>query len=129
MSSGARILLATLVALGCAADAAARPEKVRPDHSYYSDDETATGLVHDLVGEMNYEEVYQFYRYYEAVYDEEERVVRFVEYVRGDVVRVERYTYGPDGSLLERVVDRPGQPPEVTIPDRSSTTAPGEPTP
>ena len=124
MSSWVVILSATFAVLGSATDATARPENIRPDHSYYSDEAAATGLVRDLVGEMNYEEVYQFYRYYEAVYDANERVVRFVEYVRGDVARVEKYTYGPDGGLVERVVERPGQPPEVTRPDPSSTAAP-----
>ena len=123
------ILAAILAALGLAANAAARPEKVRPGHSYYSDDVTTAGLVRDLVGELNYEEVYQFYRYYEAVYDEAERVVRFVEYLRGDVARVETYSYGPDGGLVERVVERPGQPPEVTRPGPSGPTDASEPTP
>jgi hypothetical protein len=33
------------------------------------------GLVRDIGAERNYEEVYQRYRYYEAVYGESERVV------------------------------------------------------
>jgi hypothetical protein len=125
MSTRTARLIALLAALTCTADAAARPERVRPGHSYYSDDDAAVGLVRDLAGEMNYEEVYQFYRYYEAVYDASERVVRFVEYVRGDVVRVEKYSYGPDGKLLERIVERPGEPPEVTVPGSSAAEVPG----
>jgi hypothetical protein len=114
--------LAALAVFVFAAQAAARPENVRPGHSYYSDSDSAVGLVRDIVGEKNFEEVYQLYSYYEAIYDAEERVVRFVEYVRGDVAQVERYTYGPDGSLVERVLERPGEPPEVTLPGPPNPT-------
>lgn len=123
MVSRSTILLATLIALAWSAGAGARPENVRAGHSYYSDGEFAAGLVRDIVGEKNYEEVYQSYRYYEAVYDEDERVVRFVEYVRGDAVRTETYAYGPDGRLVERVVERPGQSSEVTAPESSREPA------
>jgi hypothetical protein len=64
--------------------------------------------------EKNYEEVYQAYRYYEAVYDAAERVVIFREYRRGEAIRTEEYRYGPDGALLERWVRQPGQPVEKT---------------
>lgn len=126
MTPRVKFVAAVVMAATLAADASARPEKVRAGHSYYSDSEITTDLIRDLVGEKNYEEVYQNYRYYEAVYDAEERVIRFVEYVRGDVVGTETYTYGPDGALVERVVKRPGEPAEVTSPDLPLAT-PGEP--
>ena len=102
--------LALLVPLA----AAARPEKVRPGHTYYSDGYVLEGLVRDIAAEKNYEEVYQFYRYYEAVYDEAERVVTFREYVRGELILTEAYRYNSEGVLLERTVKRPGKPDEVT---------------
>ena len=92
---------------------AARPEKIRPGHAYYSDDYQVEGSVHDIVGEKNYEEVYQSYTYYEVVYDTAGRVVIFKEYKRGKVIRTEEYLYGPDGKLHERVLKRPGQPVEI----------------
>jgi hypothetical protein len=69
--------------------------------------------VRDIAAEKNYEEVYQFYSYYEAIYDANERVVVFKEYKRGDVIREDRYRYGSDGSLVERSVALPGKPVEV----------------
>jgi hypothetical protein len=127
LSSRSIITLATLIAFGWGAEAGARPEKIRAGNSYYSNSELATGLIRDIDGEKNYEEVYQSYRYYEAVYDENARVVRFVEYVRGAATRTETYRYGLDGRLVERVIERPGQPSEVTIPDATSDEAPADP--
>ena len=108
--------LALCVVIAPAQDAGARPEKIRAGHSYYSDDYVEAGLVRDIAEEKNYEEVYQFYGFYEAIYDAADRVVTFREYKRGDPVRTEEYRYAPDGSLEERIVKRPGKPDEVTRP-------------
>jgi hypothetical protein len=108
--------LALCVVFAPAHDARARPETIRAGHSYYSDDYVEAGLVRDIAEEKNYEEVYQFYGFYEAIYDEAGRVVTFREYKRGDPVRTEEYRYAPDGSLLERAVRRPGEPDEITRP-------------
>jgi len=97
-----------------AAPADARPEKIKPGMSYYSDDFVVAGLVHDLAAEKNYEEVYQFYSYYEVIYDAQERVTIFKEYKRGELIRTEEYRYQPSGDLLERRTLRPGKPVEVT---------------
>ena len=108
----------TLVALTLlSVQAEARPEKVRPGMSYYSDEYLEQGLVRDIVAEMNYEEVYQFYTYYEVIYDDAGRPVVFIEYKRGDELRRDEYTYGPDGKLRTRTVKRPGEPPETTTAD------------
>jgi len=116
----ALVALAVLLAVG---SAAARPEKIRPGHSYYSDGTRVEGLVRDIGEEKNYEEVYQRYRYYEAVYDEAGRVVLFKEYERGEVTRTDEYRYGPEGALLERVVRKAGEPPETTTVDRAERDA------
>ena len=116
----ALVALAVLFAVGVAA---ARPEKIRPGHSYYSDGTRVEGLVRDIGEEKNYEEVYQRYRYYEAVYDEAGRVVLFKEYERGEVIRTDEYRYGPEGALLERVVRKAGEPPETTTVDRAERDA------
>ena len=109
-------LLALCVVVATAPRGDARPEKIRAGHSYYSDDHVEEGLVRDIAEEKNYEEVYQFYGYYEAIYDDAGRVVTFREYQRGDPVRTEQYRYAPDGTLLERIVKRPGRPDEITRP-------------
>jgi len=83
-------------------DAGARPEKVKAGVPYYSDDFVEHEGIRDLSEEKNFEEVYQFYRYYEAIYDEAGRVTVFVEYVRGEMRKHEEYRYGPDGKLAER---------------------------
>ncbi|MCP5058701.1 MAG: hypothetical protein GY937_18525 [bacterium] len=80
-----------LLALLVSSAAVAGPEDVRPGQPYYSDDFVIEGLVRDIAAEKNYEEVYQFFRYYEAVYDEAKRVVTFREYVRGELALTEEY--------------------------------------
>jgi hypothetical protein len=89
--------------------ASARPERIRPGVSYYSDELIETGPVRDIGTERNYEEVFKLYRYYEVLYDESERVVRCLEYKRGEVIREDTYRYAPDGSLLEHVSDPPSE--------------------
>ena len=111
---GGSLLLPCLLGVLVPVGAGARPERIRPGHSYYSDASLEVGLVRDIGAEKNYEEVYQAYRYYEAVYDAAERVVIFREYRRGEAIRTEEYRYGPDGALLERWVRQPGQPVEKT---------------
>jgi hypothetical protein len=105
-------VLLTLAFLPTTADA--RPEKIRPGMPYYSDDYVEAKGVRDIGAEKNYEEVYQNYTYYEAIYDDDERVVTFIEYERGDEIHREAYMYGPDGTLLTRSLKLPGAPPKVT---------------
>jgi hypothetical protein len=95
--------------------AEARPERIRAGHSYYSDDFSVEGVVRDLADEKNYEEVYQSYRYYEAVYDDRDRVVTFKQVERGEVVREDRYRYDGDAVVpIEHIVETPGRPSEST---------------
>jgi hypothetical protein len=114
-----RVLAFVLLLNGCmsllgVASADARPERIKPGVSYYSDDFVVAGLVRDLATDKNYEEVYQHYSYYEAIYDAQERVETFKEYKRGELIHTEEYGYGPSGDLLERRILRPGMPVEVT---------------
>jgi len=104
------VLLAGIGLLaGLAAPAGARPERIRAGLTYYSDTAVTGGegdaAVRDLGEEKNYEEVYQLYRYFEAVYDEKGRVVRFREYLRGEVARSEFYVWSEDGRLLDRSIE------------------------
>jgi hypothetical protein len=109
-------LLVCLFSAALSISASARPERIRAGYSYYSDGYSVQGAIYDLAEEKNYEEVYQSYRYYEARYDEAGRVVRFVEYVRGEMARTEEYRYGDAGALIERIVRRPGKEAEITRP-------------
>jgi len=104
-----RLCLGLVVAMALAGEAAeARPERIRAGHVYYSDDYSEDGAVRDLDGEKNYEEVYQSYRYYDAVYDDEGRAVSFKQVVRGEVVREDRYRYSGDSALpVEHIVEPP----------------------
>lgn len=109
---------ASAALLLAATAAEARPERIRAGHSYYSDDFSVEGVVRDLADEKNYEEVYQSYRYYEAVYDDQGRVVTFKQVERGEVVREDRYRYTGDAVVPdEHVVETPGRPSESTRPD------------
>ena len=95
-TGAARWLCAALLfcaLLASAKPAGARPERIRPGHSYYSDSVEMRGGVSDLGQERNFEEVYQHYTYYEAVYDDRGRVVSFIVYERGDWMRREHYRY------------------------------------
>ena len=96
-----------LAICGLPASTSARPERIRAGMSYYSDELIETGPVRDIGAERNYEEVFNLYRYYEVLYDESERVVRCLEYKRGEVIREDTYRYAVDGALLEHVTDPP----------------------
>jgi hypothetical protein len=104
-------LVSGLVLTPCAlaAPASARPETIRAGVSYYSDEVIESGPVRDIGAERNYEEVFKLYSYYEVLYDESERVVRCLEYKRGEVIREDTYRYAADGSLLEHVTDPPSK--------------------
>ena len=92
-----------LLLMGSASLVHSRPEVIRADLSYYSDDYVQEGMVKDIESEKNYEEIYQFYTYYEVIYDESERVKVFREYKKGDVIYEERYQY-EQGSVKRTVL-------------------------
>ena len=90
-----------------------RPDVIREGMKYYSDEYFEDGLVKDIESEKNYEEIWQHYTYYEAVYDSQGRVTVFKEYKQGAVVFEARYRYAPDSADVERTVLLPGKPPQV----------------
>jgi hypothetical protein len=91
----------------------ARPEVIRAGISYYSDELVENGPVRDIGTERNYEEVFKLYTYYEVVYDTSERVIRCLEYKRGDVIRTDHYRYAVDGTLTKHLIEVPGKPAEI----------------
>ena len=107
MSLFSRFWLALLL-MGSASLAYSRPEVIRADMPYYSDDYFQQGVVRDIESEKNYEEIYQFYTYYEVIYDSSGRVKVFREYKRGDLIHEERYQY--DKGSIKRTVIPQNQP-------------------
>lgn len=89
------------------------PVKIRPDQSYYSDEFKTQGQVSNIGNEKNYEEVYQLYEYYEAIYDKEGRVAVFKAYQKGQVIRTERYAYSSQGKLIKQTTIKPGLPEQI----------------
>jgi hypothetical protein len=81
-----------------------RPEVIRADMKYYSDEYFDEGIVRDIEGEKNYEEIYQHYTYYEVIYDSLGRVKVFKEYKQGTVIYEALYRYGPGPQDVERTV-------------------------
>ena len=92
-----------ILLMGLASLASSRPEVIRADVSYYSDDYVQKGVVRDIEVEKNYEEIYQFYMYYEVIYDSSERVKIFKEYKKGEVIHEEHYQYDK-GSAKRKVI-------------------------
>lgn len=113
MRSKRWIAVAVLGACVWSAGAQARPEKIKPGLSYYSDEVRSENQVQDIIGEKNYEEVYQLYTYYEVIYDAATRVVVFKEYKRGDLILTERYEYGAGEKLKSKEILRLGEAPET----------------
>ena len=104
MNKTIRLLLSVFILLAAADFSEARPERIKPGLSYYSEEYTTAGNVSDIAEEKNYEEVFKNYEYYEAVYDDLKRVKIFKTYKRGEVVLKEEYFYAPDGRLAKKEV-------------------------
>ena len=81
-----------------------QPYEIKPGVSYYSDEFTTRNGISELGEEKNFEEVYQFYNYYEAVFDTDKRIITFKAYLRGDLEFSEIYFYDDDGQPIKKVV-------------------------
>lgn len=97
-------LLAIFLVLAFSGFSDARPERIKPGISYFSEDYTTKNNVSDISVEKNYEEVFKNYEYYEAVYDELKRVKIFRAYKRGEIILHEKYFYDPNGKLAKKEV-------------------------
>ena len=104
MNKPSRLLLAIFLLLAFSNFSEARPERIKPGLSYYSEDCSTKGKVSDISEEKNYEEVFKNYEYYEAVYDDKKRVKIFRAYKRGEILLTERYVYRPDGRLAKKEI-------------------------
>lgn len=97
-------LLAFFLLLAFSGFSEARPERIKPGISYFSEDYTTKKNVSDISVEKNYEEVFKNYEYYEAVYDELKRVKIFKAYKRGELVSKEEYFYTSNGRLAKKEI-------------------------
>ena len=94
-----------------------QPYKIKAGFSYYSDEYTTSNGLSALGEEKNFEEIYQYYNYYEAVFDSQERIVTFKAYERGAVDFSESYFYDDDGRLVKKEVEKSdGSKSVVTLP-------------
>lgn len=82
------------------------PYEIKADIPYYSDEYTSNNGLSELGEEKNYEEVYQYYNYYEAIFDANKRMVIFNAYERGDIDFSETYYYDGDGRPVKKVVKK-----------------------
>jgi len=91
-------------------DTLSRPEKIKPNISYYAEEFTIKGNIAELGEERNYEEVFKNYEYFETIYDEQERPSIFRAYKRGEITRTERYFYNSNGELVKKEIAEQGKP-------------------
>ncbi len=82
------------------------PYEMKADIPYYSDEYASNNGLSELGEEKNYEEVYQYYNYYEAIFDANKRMVIFNAYERGDIDFSETYYYDGDGRPVKKVVKK-----------------------
>jgi len=84
-----------------------QPYEIKAGVSYYSDEYTTHNGISELGEEKNYEEVYQYYNYYEAIFDSQERILIFNAYEKGKIEFSETYYYDGDGRPVKKVVKTP----------------------
>lgn len=81
-----------------------QPYEIKAGISYYSDEYSTHDGVSALGDEKNFEEVWQNYNYYEAVFDTQERIVVFKAYERGTLQFSEEYSYDGDERPVSKVI-------------------------
>ena len=114
-------LLLILVSPSAICEGKFQPYEIKPGASYYSDEYSTRNGISELGEEKNFEEVYQFYNYYEAVFDADERIVTFKAYKRGDLEFSETYSYNDDGNPAKKIVrDSDGTETVINFRDRLS---------
>lgn len=81
-----------------------KPYEIKAGIPYYSDEYTTNNGLSELGEEKNYEEVYQNYNYYEAIFDSQGHIVIFNAYERGVIEFSETYYYDRGGRLVKKEV-------------------------
>ena len=80
------------------------PYEIKAGMSYYSDEYSISNDISELGEEKNFEEVYQNYNYYEAVFDSQEQIIVFKAYKQGVIEFSETYFYDDDGTRVKKEI-------------------------
>ena len=91
-----------LSALHFAAYAASFTDKFMPGETYYYDDFNPRQKPWKPGRDLNFEEVYKNYQYYEIVLDRDGKEITVNQYIRGAKAGSEKYIKLQDGSLQRK---------------------------
>ena len=101
--SSARIVAVfCLLVLPFEADAASLGDKFKPGTPYYYDNFDPGQRPWEPGRNLNIEEVFNNYQYYEIVLDQDGKEITVNQYIRGDRSGSEKYLVLPDGSLRKK---------------------------
>ena len=96
------IAVLCLLELPLAADAASLTDKFTPGAPYYFDHFDSGQQPWEPGQDLNFEEVFKNYQYYEIVLDRNGKEITVNRYIRGDRAGSEEYLVLPDGSLRRK---------------------------
>lgn len=96
------VVMIFLSALPFAASAATLADKMTSEISYYYEYFDPGQRPWKPGGNLNIEEVFKNYQYYEIVLDQGGKEITVNEYIRGSKAGSEKYLVLPDGSLLKK---------------------------
>ena len=91
-----------LLGLPFTASAASLADKMAPEIPYYYEHFDPGQRPWKPGGNMNIEEVFKNYQFYEIVLDEDGKELTVIQYIRGDKASSEKYLVLPDGSLQKK---------------------------
>lgn len=91
-----------LFVLQFAASAASLADKFMPGTPYYYDNFDAGQRPWEPGRNLNIEEVFKNYQYYEIVLDQDGKEITVNQYIRGGKAGSEKYLILPDGSLRKK---------------------------
>lgn len=97
-----RILLAGLCALPLFAGAASFIEKMQPGVKYYYENFDPEQRPWDPGQDLNYEEVFKNYQFYEIVLEQGGKEVTVNRYIQNNKSGSEKYVLLPDGALRKK---------------------------
>ncbi len=102
MSAVHVIAVFCLFVLSSATSAASLADKLVPETPYYFDSFDPAQQPWESGRNLNIEEVFKNYRYYEIVLDQNGSEITVSLYIRGDKAGSEKYLVLPDGSLRKK---------------------------
>jgi hypothetical protein len=91
-----------LFALPCAVSAASPADRFTPGTPYYFNDFDPGRKPWDPGQQLNVEEVFKDYQYYEIVFDQDGKGITVNRFLRGSKEGSEKYLVLPDNSLLKK---------------------------